>query len=177
MIVDYLNICNSARYKGSSNINSYTLVKAIAEELRGLAKEYNCAILTGTQLNRDGVDNTNVSLKEISESSGLSHTVDMLFALMRTEELDSINQVMIKQLKNRFADMAKMLRFVFGVDRAKFRYYDVDQSADSVNDMAREASRKDRDPMADADIEENSWQGGNFGVSKRPKKTFSGISA
>lgn len=177
VVVDYLNICNSSRYKGAANINSYTLVKAIAEELRGLAKEFNCAILTGTQLNRDGVDNTNVSLKEISESSGLSHTVDMLFALMRTEELDSINQVMIKQLKNRFADMAKMLRFVFGVDRAKFRYYDVDQSGDGVNEMAQPKQVKDRDPLAESDIEDNAWQGGNFGVGKRQKKNFSGLNA
>lgn len=161
IIVDYLNICSSSRFSAGA-VNSYTLVKAIAEELRGFAKEFNAAVMTATQLNRDGVDNTNVSLKEISESSGLSHTVDMLFALMRTEELDALNQVMIKQLKNRFGDMVKMLRFVMGVDRAKFRYFSVDNSSYSDNQKADQ-------PIEPAPDEWN----GNFGVRK--KKSFSGL--
>lgn len=172
VVVDYLNICNSSRVKAGA-VNSYTYVKFIAEEMRGLAKEFNCAIFTGTQLNRDGVENTNVSLKEISESSGLSHTVDMLFALIRTEEMDKLNQVMIKQLKNRYADMTKMLRFCIGVDRAKFRYFDVDGSlADDVNRMVADAENEMRqDSSADDSI---SWSG-NFGASKKPKRDFQSL--
>lgn len=167
IIVDYLNICSSARFKAGV-VNSYTLVKAIAEELRGMAKEFNAAILTGTQLNRDGVDNENVSLKEISESSGLSHTVDLLFALMRTEELDKLNQVMVKQLKNRFGDMAKKLRFVFGVDRAKFRYFDVDNAA-----TPQEDGKIFSDETTDQATGEITFNG-SFGVRKKPKN-FKGI--
>lgn len=166
IVVDYLNICSSARFKnGGNGVNSYTLVKAIAEELRGLAKEFNCAILTGTQLNRDGVDNENVTLKEISESSGLSFTVDMLFALMRTEDLDKLNQVVIKQLKNRFSDMTKMLRFVLGVERAKFKYFDVDVTGEIVS----------QEPESESN-DEHAWSG-NFGTSKRAgnRSKFQGI--
>lgn len=173
--IDYLNICNSSRYKAGV-VNSYTLVKGIAEELRGLAKEFECAIMTGTQLNRDGVENENVSLKEISESSGLSHTVDMLFALMRTEELDKLNQVLIKQLKNRFGDMAKMLRFTMGVDRAKFRYWDVDTSNDP-KDTEQVDSEKGIIAQADPETGELPWSG-NFGTrNKKPRGQFSGINA
>lgn len=118
------------------------------------------AILTGTQLNRDGVDNENVSLKEISESSGLSFTVDMLFALMRTEELDKMNQVLIKQLKNRFADMARMIRFTLGVDRAKFRYFDVKE--------------QERAGSHGSDEESFSLE---VGTSRRQRKSFDGIKA
>ena len=175
--VDYLNICSSSRYKAGA-VNSYTLVKAIAEELRGLAKEFECAIMTGTQLNRDGVENENVSLKEISESSGLSHTVDMLFALMRTEELDKLNQVMIKQLKNRFGDMAKLLRFTMGVDRAKFRYWDVDNSNDPTEIERNSNEDKSIIDQADPDTGELPWNG-NFGSSRnKGRRTgFSGIKA
>lgn len=124
IVVDYLNICTSSRYKAGA-VNSYTFIKAIAEELRGLAKEYNCAILSGTQLNKDGIENDNVSLKEISESNGLSFTVDFMFALMRTPENDAVNQVLVKQLKNRFRDMTQMLRFAVGLTRARMKFSDV----------------------------------------------------
>lgn len=123
--VDYINICSSSRFKAGV-VNSYQYVKAICEELRGMAIEYNIPIVSATQLNREGVDTSDVGLKEISESHGLAMTVDILWAMIRTEELDEKNLVMFKQLKNRFSDIASKLRFVVGIDRSKMRLYDAD---------------------------------------------------
>lgn len=129
LIIDYLNICASARMKMGAAVNSYTYIKSIAEELRGLAVEYNVPLLTATQTTRGGYDNSDVGLTDTSESFGLPATADLMFALIRSEELDELNQIMIKQLKNRYADPSNYKRFVVGVDRAKMKLYDVEESA------------------------------------------------
>jgi archaellum biogenesis ATPase FlaH len=127
--IDYLNICASARMKMGASVNSYTYIKAIAEELRGLAVEYNLPIVSATQTTRGGYQNTDVELTDTSESFGLPATADLMFALISTEELEDLNQIMVKQLKNRYNDPTTNKRFVIGVDRAKMRLYDVEQSA------------------------------------------------
>lgn len=129
IIVDYLNICASSRFKAGANINSYTLIKAIAEELRGLAVENNVPILSATQTTRGGYGNTDVELTDTSESFGLPATVDLMFALITTEELEQMNQLMVKQLKNRYNDPTTNKRFVIGIDRAKMKLYDLEQTA------------------------------------------------
>ena len=134
IFVDYLNICASQRYKGSI-VNSYTYVKAIAEELRGLACECNVPIISATQTTRSGYGSTDVDLTDTSESFGLPATADLMFALISTEELEGMNQIMVKQLKNRYNDLNVNKRFCLGIDRAKMRLYDVEESAqeDLVN--------------------------------------------
>jgi len=129
IVIDYLNICASSRFKGGANINSYTLIKSIAEELRGLAVEENVPILSATQTTRSGYGNTDVELTDTSESFGLPATVDFMFALISTEEMEALNQLMVKQLKNRYNDPTQNKRFVIGVDRAKMKLYDLEQSA------------------------------------------------
>jgi replicative DNA helicase len=129
IFIDYLNICASSRYKGNSNINSYTFVKAIAEELRGLAVETNVPIVSATQTTRSGYGNSDVELTDTSESFGLPATADLMFALISTEELEQLGQIMVKQLKNRYNDPTMNKRFVLGIDRAKMRLFDVEQSA------------------------------------------------
>ncbi|WDS60948.1 DNA primase/helicase [Synechococcus phage S-BM1] len=128
IFVDYLNICASQRYKGSI-VNSYTYVKAIAEELRGLACECNVPIISATQTTRSGYGSTDVDLTDTSESFGLPATADLMFALISTEELEGMNQIMVKQLKNRYNDLTTYKRFCVGIDRAKMRLYDVEESA------------------------------------------------
>ena len=129
IFVDYLNICASSRYKGSANINSYTLVKSIAEELRGLAVEAEVPIVSATQTTRSGYGSSDVDLTDTSESFGLPATADLMFALISTEELEQLGQIMVKQLKNRYNDLSVNKRFVVGIDRAKMRLYDCEQSA------------------------------------------------
>jgi len=145
LIIDYLNICSSARLKMGAAVNSYTYVKSIAEELRGLAVEYSIPLLSATQTTRGGYDNSDVSLTDTSESFGLPATADLMFALIRSEELDDLNQVMIKQLKNRYADPSYYKRFVLGVDRSKMKLYDVEESAQK--DLAD--SGQDDEPVFD----------------------------
>ncbi len=128
IFVDYLNICASQRYKGSI-VNSYTYVKAIAEELRGLACEHGVPIVSATQTTRSGYGSTDVDLTDTSESFGLPATADLMFALISTEELEGMNQIMVKQLKNRYNDPTSYKRFCIGIDRAKMRLYDVEESA------------------------------------------------
>lgn len=127
--IDYLNICSSSRIKYNATVNSYTYVKAIAEELRGLAVEFNVPIVSATQTTRSGYSNSDVDLTDTSESFGLPATADFMFALITSEELESLNQLMVKQLKNRYNDLARNRRFVIGVDRSKMKLYDVDESA------------------------------------------------
>jgi replicative DNA helicase len=127
--IDYLNICSSSRLKAGANVNSYTYVKAIAEELRGLGVEFDVPIVSATQTNRTGYTNTDVGLEDTSESFGLPATADIMIALIATEELDKLNQIMVKQLKNRYSDPTKFKRFVVGVDKAKMKLYDVEGSA------------------------------------------------
>ena len=129
IFIDYLNICASSRYKGNSNINSYTFVKSIAEELRGLAVEANVPIMSATQTTRSGFGSSDVELTDTSESFGLPATADLMFALISTEELEQLGQIMVKQLKNRYNDPTVSKRFVVGIDRAKMRLYDCEQSA------------------------------------------------
>jgi len=129
LIVDYLNICASSRYKAGANVNSYTFVKAIAEELRGLAVERNLQLMTGTQINRQGTSSSDVDITATAESMGLPMTADFFFALIRTEELDALNQVMFKQLKNRYADAAMNRKFIMGLDKSKMKFYDVSNGA------------------------------------------------
>ena len=127
--IDYLNICASSRMKYGSNINSYMYVKAIAEELRGLAVEFNVPIVSATQTTRSGYSNSDVGLEDTSESFGLPATADFMFALISSEEMEELNQLMVKQLKNRYNDPATYRRFVVGIDRAKMKLYDVEQDA------------------------------------------------
>ena len=127
--IDYLNICSSARMKMGSSINSYTYIKAIAEELRGLAVEHKVPVVSATQTTRSGYTNSDVGLEDTSESFGLPATADLMFALISTEELADLNQIMVKQLKNRYSDPTTNKRFVIGVDRAKMKLYDAEESA------------------------------------------------
>ena len=130
IMIDYLNICASSRYKGSI-VNSYTYVKAIAEELRGLAVECNVPIVTATQTTRSGYNSSNIELTDTSESFGLPATADLMFALISTEELEQMGQIMVKQLKNRYNDLSTNRKFLIGVDRSKMRLHDIEQSAQS----------------------------------------------
>ena len=129
IFIDYLNICASSRIKPGANVNSYSYVKAIAEELRGLAVEFAVPVVSATQTTRSGFTNTDPGLEDTSESFGLPATADFMFALISTEELEQLNQIMVKQLKNRYGDPNHFKRFVVGIDRAKMRLYDAEQSA------------------------------------------------
>ena len=128
IFIDYLNICASSRYSKMGNVNSYSYIKAIAEELRGLAVEANVPIVSATQTTRSGYSSSDVDITDTSESFGLPATADLMFALISTEELESLGQIMVKQLKNRYNDLNVYKRFTVGVDRAKMRLYDCDQS-------------------------------------------------
>jgi replicative DNA helicase len=156
IFIDYLNICASSRYKGNSNINSYSYIKAIAEELRGLAVEFNVPIVSATQTTRGGFGSSDPELTDTSESFGLPATADFMFALISTEELEELGQIMVKQLKNRYNDPTIYKRFIVGIDRAKMRLYDCEQSA-----------QKD---IVDSGQEEEY----NYEDSK-PKKSFEGF--
>ena len=129
IFIDYLNICASSRYRTGTNVNSYSYIKAIAEELRGLAVEANVPILSATQTTRSGFASSDVDLTDTSESFGLPATADLMFALISTEELEGLGQIMVKQLKNRYNDPTYNRRFVIGVDRTKMRLYDCEQQA------------------------------------------------
>jgi len=139
IFIDYLNICASSRYRAGSNVNSYSYIKAIAEELRGLAVEANVPIVSATQTTRSGFASSDVDLTDTSESFGLPATADLMFALISTEELEGLGQIMVKQLKNRYNDPTYNRRFVIGVDRTKMRLYDCEQSAqDDVLDSGQD---------------------------------------
>ena len=129
IFIDYLNICASSRYRAGTNVNSYSYIKSIAEELRGLAVEANVPIVSATQTTRSGFASSDVDLTDTSESFGLPATADLMFALISTEELEGLNQIMVKQLKNRYNDPTIFKRFVIGIDRAKMRLYDCEQKA------------------------------------------------
>ena len=154
IFIDYLNICASSRYAKTANVNSYSYIKAIAEELRGLAVEANVPIVSATQTTRSGYGSSDVDLTDTSESFGLPATADLMFALISTEELEALNQIMVKQLKNRYNDPTIFKRFVVGVDRAKMRLYDCEQKA--------------QDDILDSSTEEES----NNEDKKTPKKSF-----
>ena len=155
IFIDYLNICASSRYRGGSNVNSYTVIKSIAEELRGLACEANVPIVSATQTTRSGYGSSDVELTDTSESFGLPATADLMFALISTEELESLGQILVKQLKNRYNDGNVYKRFVIGIDRAKMRLYDCEQTA--------------QDDLLDNKKDEE------YTYDDKPKKTFEGF--
>ena len=156
IFIDYLNICASSRHKANSSVNSYSYIKSIAEELRGLAVEFNVPIVSATQTTRSGYGNSDVELTDTSESFGLPATADLMFALISTEELEGLGQIMVKQLKNRYNDPTIFKRFVVGIDRAKMRLYDVEQSAQ-------------KDILDSGQEEEYNYE------EKKPKKSFEGF--
>ena len=145
VFIDYLNICASARFKGG-NISSYFYIKAIAEELRGLAVEFNVPIFSATQTTRTGFVSTDIGLEDTSESFGLPATADFMFALMSNEELEQLGQMKVKQLKNRYNDPAINRSFIVGVDRAKMKLYDVENTAQNIVDKGIEVENNDKDP-------------------------------
>jgi len=145
IFIDYLNICASSRFKMSGSVNSYIYIKGIAEELRGLAVEFNVPIMTATQTTRTGYSNSDVELTDTSESFGLPATADFMFALISTEDLEKLGQLLIKQLKNRYNDPSQHKRFVIGVDRAKMKLFDLDMSAQKS--IMQEPEKKDYDAI------------------------------
>ena len=161
IFIDYLNICCSSRLKAGANVNSYTYVKAIAEELRGLAVEFGVPIVSATQTTRSGFTSSDPGLEDTSESFGLPATADLMFALISSEELESLNQIMVKQLKNRYSDPTMHKRFVLGIDRAKMKLYDVEQGA--------------QDGLADAGTKSKPDKPLNTFGNKERKSKFSGF--
>ena len=159
IFIDYLNICCSARIKPGANVNSYSYIKAIAEELRGLAVENSVPIMSATQTTRSGFSNSDPGLEDTSESFGLPATADFMFALVTNEELEGLNQILVKQLKNRYGDPNDYKRFVLGIDRAKMRLYDVEDSAQV--------------DIVDAGIPDKPLN--TFGNRERKKKNFDGF--
>ena len=153
IFIDYLNICASSRYRGNSTVNSYSYIKAIAEELRGLAVEANLPIVSATQTTRSGYGSSDVELTDTSESFGLPATADLMFALISTDELEPLGQIVVKQLKNRYNDPTINKRFIVGIDRAKMRLYDCEQSA--------------QEDIVDSGQEEE------YTFKEKPKKAFS----
>ena len=150
IFIDYLNICSSSRHKANNSINSYSYIKAIAEELRGLAVEFNVPIMSATQTTRSGFGSSDVELTDTSESFGLPATADLMFALIATEELENLGQILVKQLKNRYNDPTINKRFVVGIDRAKMRLYDVEQ------DAQRDILDSGKEEEYDSDIKKSS---------------------
>jgi replicative DNA helicase len=129
IVVDYLNICASSRFKSNGQANSYTIVKSIAEEVRSIAVEFDVPVISATQTNRNSMASSDLNLSDTSESIGITHTVDYMFGLISTEELEGLNQILVKQLKNRYGALDPYRRFTVGIDRAKMRLYDVEQEA------------------------------------------------
>ena len=145
--IDYLNICASSRIKNGSNVNSYSYIKAIVEELRGLAVEFNVALVTATQTTRGGYGDSDVDITDVSESFGVAHTADFMCALITSEELEGLGQLLIKQLKNRYNDLNYLRRFVLGVDRSKMKLFDLEESAQT--DIQDDKPVFDKTPSGD----------------------------
>ena len=152
IFIDYLNICASSRYRGNTSVNSYSYIKAIAEELRGLAVEANVPIVSATQTTRSGFASSDVDLTDTSESFGLPATADLMFALISTEELEGLGQILVKQLKNRYNDPTVNRRFIVGIDRAKMRLYDVEQKAQA--DILDSGQEEEYDALAEKAFKE-----------------------
>ena len=146
IFVDYLNICSSSRFRNNASVGSYFYIKAIAEELRGLAVSYNVPIISATQTTRSGYMSSDVGLEDTSESFGLPATADFMFALISNEDLEELSQMKVKQLKNRYNDPGINRAFIIGVDRAKMRLYDVEQSAQQIVDSNQETERQINEP-------------------------------
>ena len=158
IFIDYLNICASSRYRQGGSINSYSYIKSIAEELRGLAVEAEVPIVSATQTTRSGYGSSDVDLTDTSESFGLPATADLMFALISTEELEQLGQIMVKQLKNRYNDLSVYKRFIVGIDRAKMRLYDCEQTAQ--NDILD--SGQDEEYKYDEEKPKKSFEGFKF---------------
>jgi len=177
--IDYLNICASARMKMGGTVNSYMYVKAIAEELRGLAVEFDLPIISATQSNRDAYNSSDVGLDNTSESFALPATADLMFALISTEELEGLNQILVKQLKNRYDDPANNRRFVIGVNKAKMKFYDVEQSAQQdIPDGPRSKKKNEDKPVMDNSKfgeRYNEEETMRFVTKKAGRKDFSGL--
>lgn len=153
IFIDYLNICMSSRLKHGANINSYTLIKAIAEELRGLAMEFNVPVMSATQTTRSGYGNSDVEITDTSESFGLPATADFMFALISTEELEKIGQLMVKQLKNRWGSIDSPKRFIIGIDRSKMKLFDAEESAqDGLTGGVKQIEQEDRPVFDNTDM-------------------------
>jgi archaellum biogenesis ATPase FlaH len=153
--IDYLNICTSSRMKAGANVNSYTMIKAIAEELRGLAVEFNVPILSATQTTRTGYSSSDLNLEDTSESFGLPATADFMFGLISTEELEGLGQLMVKQLKNRWGDTNYLKRFIIGLDRSKMKLFDAEDSAQDLVNDGQSTQKTDSKPSWGNDDKDN----------------------
>lgn len=174
IFVDYLNICSSSRVKGAASANSYTLVKSIAEEVRGLAMEFNCAVVTSSQFNRDGYGNSDVDLTNTSESMGITHTADCILGLVTSEQLDELGQLMIKQLKNRWGDLGYYRRFLVGIDRSKMKIYELEESAQkNINIDGNGGGNSGKKYSDDAPVFDKTDIGQRLGARK--KRVFSDV--
>ena len=160
IFIDYLNICASSRFKAGSAANSYTIIKSIAEELRGLAGEFNVPVVTATQTTRSGYGNSDVELTDTSESFGLPATADIMVALISTEELEKQGVIMVKQLKNRYADPTSNKRFMIGVDRSRMKLFDLEDSQAGLTDSG--ASQQDSTPVFDRGTSSDKFEGIKF---------------
>lgn len=177
IFIDYLNICMSSRLKHGANINSYTLIKAIAEELRGLAMEFNVPVMSATQTTRSGYGNSDVEITDTSESFGLPATADFMFALISTEELEKIGQLMVKQLKNRWGSTDSPKRFIIGIDRSKMKLFDAEESAqDGLTGGAKQIEQEDR-PLFDSSsmMQDEDFEPRKLSSFKKKKPNFGGL--
>ena len=164
IFIDYLNICASSRIRGlGGSVNTYSYVKAIAEEMRGLAVEAGVPLVSATQTTRSGFSNTDVGLEDTSESFGLPATADFMFAVISTEELEKLGQVMVKQLKNRYNDPTANKRFIIGIDRSRMKLYDVEPSAQTlIDDAAHVGTKTDDKPLNTFGTREKPQSFGDF---------------
>lgn len=177
IFIDYLNICTSARLKGGANVNSYTMIKSIAEELRGLAMEFNVPVMSATQTTRSGYGNSDVELTDTSESFGLPATADFMFALISTEDLEKLGQLMVKQLKNRWGSTDHPKRFIIGIDRSKMTLFDVEESAqDGITGGSKQMEQQDK-PLFDSSsmMQDEDFEPKKLNSFKKKKPNFGGL--
>ena len=177
IFIDYLNICTSSRLKGGANVNSYTMIKSIAEELRGLAMEFNVPVMSATQTTRSGYGNSDVELTDTSESFGLPATADFMFALISTEELEKKGQLMVKQLKNRWGSTDHPKRFVIGIDRSKMMLFDLEESAqEGITGGAKQIEQQDK-PLFDSSsiMQDEDFEPKKLNSFKKKKPNFGGL--
>ena len=175
--IDYLNICMSSRLRHGANVNSYTMIKSIAEELRGLAVEFNVPVVSATQTTRSGFGNSDMDLTDTSESFGLPATADFMFGLISTEELEQLGQIMVKQLKNRWGDINAYKRFVVGIDRSKMRLYNVEENAQKglMNDQKQAEDKPVMDLQKYDDVHAINPETGELFSLKKKKPSFGGF--
>jgi hypothetical protein len=172
--IDYLNICSSSRMRHGANVNSYTMIKAIAEELRGLAVEFNVPIMSATQTTRSGYASSDLELEDTSESFGLPATADFMFGLISTEELENLGQLMVKQLKNRWGDTNHKKRFIVGIDRSKMRLFDAEESAQDLMDDGPVADKGNVGARVSSERRDSPGEVLNF-KKKQEKPKFEGF--